>query len=211
MASQGTLLRHIRVVHEGMRKYSCKVCGIKFPYISDMLKHERVFAGSSNYPFKCHFCEHRFLLKQDVTRHQTVTHISKGNPKPTKEILKPKPPPTPKPKYIKCKICSLTFNSKSLVRHVQVVHDELRPYTCKFCDMKFGRRANHRNHELTHYGPAHYPHKCSLCEQRFLQRRVLDKHLEKHRAQPEYFISEKRKREGEAEGAAKNGLSECKQ
>ena len=46
-----------------------------------------------------------------------------------------------------CELCKQTFSdSKSLKKHVQAVHSQLKPYICQICGFQSSRKASARVH-----------------------------------------------------------------
>ena len=52
---------------------------------------------------------------------------------------------------IQCDFCDLVSNNKFAVkRHVQTVHEKLKPYKCEQCNRAFAKRCNMKLHMKIH-------------------------------------------------------------
>ena len=97
---------------------------------------------------------------------------------------------------------------QDLVRHVQYVHSDARPYMCLKCPKRFKRKADLSIHEQTHNPTLSYscehcgkafnqkrglkthiqthlsymdkPHQCQFCSMRFVRKQTLDNHMSTH-------------------------------
>jgi len=108
-----------------------------------------------------------------------------------------------------CHICSMGLKSRQdLVRHVQYVHSDARPFVCDKCPKRFKRKADlgiheqshntllsfsceHcgkafnqkralRTHIQTHLSYLDKPHQCTYCSMRFVRKQTLDNHMSTH-------------------------------
>ena len=64
-------LGDLNIVHEGIKKYNCKVCNRSFG-TSSHLKHHLKTVHEKN--FKCEFCEKCFGLKMNMIKHINIVH-----------------------------------------------------------------------------------------------------------------------------------------
>lgn len=144
------LARHIRDVHEGLKKYACDICGRAFANKGAKDDHRRIHTGERPYacehcpkmfrtlnsiyihnrvhtdykPHECSYCGKHFRSRQRLTHHET-THTGI--------------------KAFACDICGKTFSVKGEVVRHRATHNMEKPYDCK-CGMKFGQKRYLRNH-----------------------------------------------------------------
>ncbi|XP_076657633.1 uncharacterized protein LOC143361826 isoform X2 [Halictus rubicundus] len=152
------LARHVRDVHEGLKKYACDICGRAFANKGAKDDHRRIHTGERPYacehcpkmfrtlnsiyihnrvhtdykPHKCSYCGKHFRSKQRLTHHET-THTGI--------------------KAFACEICGKTFSVKGEVVRHRAIHNEEKPFDCK-CGMKFGQKRYLRNHIKQHHKEA---------------------------------------------------------
>ena len=152
------LARHIRDVHEGLKKYACDICGRAFANKGAKDDHRRIHTGERPYacehcpkmfrtlnsiyihnrvhtdykPHKCTYCGKHFRSRQRLTHHET-THTGI--------------------KAFACEICGKTFSVKGEVVRHRAIHNEEKPFDCK-CGMKFGQKRYLRNHIKQHHKEA---------------------------------------------------------
>ncbi|XP_078035978.1 uncharacterized protein LOC144469489 isoform X2 [Augochlora pura] len=152
------LARHVRDVHEGLKKYACDICGRAFANKGAKDDHRRIHTGERPYacehcpkmfrtlnsiyihnrihtdfkPHKCSYCGKYFRSKQRLTHHET-THTGI--------------------KAFACEICGKTFSVKGEVVRHRAIHNEEKPFDCK-CGMKFGQKRYLRNHIKLHHKEA---------------------------------------------------------
>ena len=80
-----------------------------------------------------------------------------------------------KRKKKECQICGTVV--VNLPRHM-IVHSELRPYKCEFCEKEFKAKGNLTEHQRIHTGEK--PFKCELCGKKFTQSATLSFHMNIH-------------------------------
>ena len=70
--SMQSLKIHIKIIHEGLKKYECDLCGKGFSRFS-LKKHiEAVHGGLKN--FQCNYCEKSFSQLGNLKRHIQSIH-----------------------------------------------------------------------------------------------------------------------------------------
>lgn len=152
------LARHIRDVHEGLKKYTCDICGRAFANKGTKDDHRRIHTGERPYacehcpkmfrtlnsiyihnrvhtdykPHKCSYCNKYFRSRQRLTHHETTHTGIKAFP---------------------CEICGKTFSVKGEVVRHRAIHNEEKPFDC-ICGMKFGQKRYLRNHIKQHHKEA---------------------------------------------------------
>ena len=66
----------------------------------------------------------------------------------------------------------------SMQRHFKIVHLQLKPYKCKYCDQSFGKKMTLDHHQMRHTGEkAHF---CPFCGKGFIQKVALKTHIKTH-------------------------------
>ena len=76
-----------------------------------------------------------------------------------------------------CSTCGYSFTMKcALVKHVRVVHDKIKPFTCPrdSCDFSAGTKAQLERHVLTHDGVK--PFECTFCTSKFYTKNEQKEH-----------------------------------
>lgn len=150
------LARHIRDVHEGLKKYACDICGRAFANKGAKDDHRRIHTGERPYtcehcpktfrtlnsiyihnrvhtnykPHKCTYCGKYFRSRQRLNNHET-THTGV--------------------KAFSCEICGKSFSVKGEVMRHHATHNQEKPFNCKGCGMKFGQKRYLRNHIKQHH------------------------------------------------------------
>ena len=144
-----TLNQHKKLVHGDNPVFECNVCGKTFKRKGDLNVHIK---NHDNEPqFECRPCKKKMYKKTNLERHQEkfCKTIDKSNLQyqctkcPKKffaergrdrhEQLHDESP-------VQCPVCH-EFRSKSnLKSHIRVVHQQIKPFECVPCDMKFAEQ-----------------------------------------------------------------------
>ncbi|XP_055382314.1 zinc finger protein 254-like [Condylostylus longicornis] len=132
---------HIRIVHDGDRRFICELCGAAFGTNKNLLDHH--LTHSEEKKFHCSKCNKAFKCKRTLKFH-VETHDETEYP---------------------CHLCGLKLNTKRILRRHMLVHSDENKYKCNFCSKEFKRQYEFKNHLLLHTGLKLY--QCSFCELTF--------------------------------------------
>ena len=154
MSSARSLETHIKFVHEKQYNYVCETCNRKCGKPSELKRHIE-FAHQGIKIFSCDMCDHRVSSKVLLPVHKFAKH---GVPMP-----------------FSCEICAKGFPSSTLVNfHVKKDHDKVR-HKCTVCSREFGVKSSMKRHmEMVHQ--CMKPYKCPECEISFGYKHSMDRH-----------------------------------
>lgn len=123
-AGNANLRKHIKSVHDKLKRYKCKICDGMFPFLHRLKAHMRSHTGEQ--PYKCTICNKCFSLAASLRKHRQAVH----------EKLRP----------YKCEICDHEFFGSIALKIHMRKHTGEKPYKCKICDKCFSLNANLRKH-----------------------------------------------------------------
>ena len=81
-----SLINHVRIAHEGLKSYQCKLCEKAFMRSVDLKDHIKNIHVITSSDFKCDMCDEIFTQKSDV-----VAHIRKYHEVSVKSIIQSNP------------------------------------------------------------------------------------------------------------------------
>ena len=121
-------------------------------------------------PFKCAFCDERFLTEKSLNQQEQKKRKWKCNCSTANE----------EKKALRCSICDVAkdiFDSKRhLKMHILNVYEKNEPYQCSICEKAFCNEDLLKEHNaVVHEGKK--AHKCSKCDGIFGSRYYLKKHM----------------------------------
>ena len=123
---KNNIQRHIKSVHENMKRFFCENCEFATFEKSKLINHWSRFHHEKSKK-KCNICGKHF---SDLVLHIKNVHMVRNSEE--------------KPK---CGVCAKTFNtSKSLKRHVRSVHMKMKRHFCKNCDFSCFERSDLTKH-----------------------------------------------------------------
>ena len=154
----GSLKRHIKLVHEGVKDHTCDHCGKTFGRGYNLKMHLKTDHEGVKELKYCKFCGKGFTRVFTLQEHIKTVH----------EGLK---------KSFHCNNCSKVFGQQRLLnRHIKLVHDVVKIHNCEHCNKTFGRKDHLKNHIKTvHEGVKEF--KCEQCEKAFGEHENLKKHI----------------------------------
>ena len=175
-----------KVTSKSPNKHVCEECGKIFTKLQAFKQHQYTHGPKEQYPYQCDECDKAFINQGTFNEHK-LRHagIKKfecpqcGVKKTTKKELKSHMNSHTRERKYPCPNCPMIFYRSSNRRiHVDVVHQGIRRFVCRYCDQTFGKGDNLKNHELLHTGEK--PHACTECGKRFVQRVSLRSHMKTH-------------------------------
>ncbi|XP_065206018.1 oocyte zinc finger protein XlCOF26-like [Planococcus citri] len=194
-ASVENLAEHNVFVHDiGGTTYPCEYCDREFRAKNELTQHMRLDHQSSdtkdliirlpNGKFQCPLCDKVFCRKLNANQH-FICHVAEKNLSCDQcgfrchttaqlEAHKKK-----HEKRFCCDMCSKLFSYKfQLDIHVQGVHYNLRPFTCKICGKSFKTRYNFGSHMAQHKDIRNF--QCPFCPRRCRKSYDLRIHIRTH-------------------------------
>ena len=75
-AFRNSLIKHIKVIHEGLKNYVCQICNKAFSHKNHLKGHiEAIHEGKEGvYNYKCKYCERGFMRSSGLTMHVKNSH-----------------------------------------------------------------------------------------------------------------------------------------
>lgn len=157
--NKNTLASHVRQMHSGLAApYSCEQCGKSFFSAAKFKLHMNTHGDAMD--FACELCSKRFALKENLTKHLTVTHTEiksfecphcgqgfKRNGALKKHMDRLHPTGGEEVASLECKVCGKGFGHPTLLkRHERLHEDVVVEYRCKLCPINCARRDNLLRH-----------------------------------------------------------------
>ena len=120
---------------------------------------------------KCSYCTKTFSISSSLLQHKIFVHnlccgCKKTFPNVRSLFEHQKQcqfPISSTRKIIKCNQCDALFNYFNARRHKQTVHEKMRAFACKKCDMKFFQK-EHLSSHLSGSSLAIKPYRCDMCD-----------------------------------------------
>ncbi|XP_060566669.1 gastrula zinc finger protein XlCGF57.1-like [Ruditapes philippinarum] len=164
--SQVNLEKHLRLHTGAVTVFTCETCNKKFSHQKNLVQHMKIHQGNSGKQFKCPECPAAYSYKCHLSRH-LIIHTGE--------------------KPYKCKFCGKAFNRNAhLIRHRKMHSGGEKEWKCEHCGFAFWEKGDLVRHIKSHEG--NRPLKCDYCEQTFVWKRYLLKHLNNyHKADDKHF------------------------
>lgn len=158
-AQESGLVRHVRAIHEGVRRYKCPICPLVFETHLKLREHQTQHPDPR--PFQCDACGRTFLSQKHLYHHRKYHHTDRGL-------------------RVSCDQCFRVFSSTSVMRrHHKVVHLGLKEFQCDVCSAKVSTKQYLKEHLRTHSDER--PEICAVCGKTFQMRGNLRQHMKTHR------------------------------
>eukprot|EP00092_Neocalanus_flemingeri_P029541 GFUD01032084.1.p1 GENE.GFUD01032084.1~~GFUD01032084.1.p1 ORF type:complete len:464 (-),score=93.06 GFUD01032084.1:57-1448(-) len=156
-----TLYNHYYKDHNLPKPHVCEICGKTFVLNSDLINH--MYIHSEEKKFKCEECGASFHQKRVLGEHKLKHKVKRGTYTGASTVC-----------------CGKVFTSKQRLKlHVQVVHENQKPFECEECKKLFARQDTLRQHKLIHEGK--FDLQCEICSKQFRGRsRILQNHMKRH-------------------------------
>ena len=135
-------------------------------------RRKKVLDNSSK-RYSCEECSKTFLHLWDLCEHRQNKH-NDPSAAVTADISSEKPGVTAE--VYECRVCSKAFKNKALmIRHLNVVHTNERPFECTLCELKFKSSTNLKAHQTSHSNEKKFS--CVSCEKQFAYKTSLVQHV----------------------------------
>ena len=149
---------HIKVVHQRIKPFVCDICCKAFVqifYLNAHMNQKHLFIK----PFECQECHKCYSTKYLLKSHENV-HCD-----------------TFKKHKFSCNICGKFFTGQgNRDYHVQLVHENVKPYQCNNCSKWFGRK----HHLAEHIKAVHNKLRsfgCKICDKSYSRKHHLYRHV----------------------------------
>lgn len=143
-----------------MELFKCDKCSYKTFSLSSLNNiHKRIH--NTQKAFLCDICAKAFKNPKQLSTHKAIHKISH------------------KICNFLCEICNRPFASRRLLRlHTEGVHQQLKRFTCNYCDYKANSKSAVQLHERKHTGLK--PYHCTLCSYATSDHNSFRRHKSKH-------------------------------
>ncbi|XP_055711525.1 zinc finger protein 62-like [Phlebotomus papatasi] len=152
-----SLLRHVKVVHKGLKEFHCSQCDRSFTTAVSLRNHMMRHEGIKNHV--CTVCGVKKVTRASLQNHMIIHAKDK--------------------RIWSCELCPFKFNRReNLNQHVKRIHHGIKNHHCTLCNKSFGHPSGLKYHLMVHTGER--PHACSKCNKRFIRLDRLKMHMKLH-------------------------------
>lgn len=153
LRDEHTLKCHVKTVH-GEKKFSCDVCGKRFPHRGVLNAHRK----THNRPlFTCEVCNEIFKDSSYFKKH--VKSHSGSRP------------------HV-CKVCGKSYLQNSHLKVHMSLHAKEKPFECNICQKSFRLARPFKEHLNMHRKVKNF--KCTVCEYSSCFHKNLEAHMKNH-------------------------------
>ena len=158
-ASKGSLQRHSKEIHQGIRKSQarCELCGKELSSKTYLELHVKSVHKKEK-QFQCDICNKLYSSKSHLNTHKKQIH--------TEESLA---------RCYQCDSCDKKFKSNGMLKVHKDSHEGKR-HKCNQCELTFGNAPNLRRHFKKVHAGENY--KCDICGKEVSDKDYLKKHIQ---------------------------------
>ena len=160
------MVKHVKMVHEKLRPWTCEECNKSFSDRRDLIAHEdSIHKGLK--PFDCPYCDYKCARKKNMYVHIKNIHGDKGSHHG-------------KPSY-ECGQCGHVAKHRRLLeQHIRSVHEiTVKEFQCGLCDFKAATKMSVDRHMQSHTKERRSltAGECSMCGESFTNAAKLVSHM----------------------------------
>ncbi|KAH6935126.1 hypothetical protein HPB50_003492 [Hyalomma asiaticum] len=193
--SRGSLTKHKRT-HDFANATKCPHCSKEFATLDYMRNHERL-VHTRNFKFSCRLCGHKFPNERKQQTHMAVVHEQELTPEELKAMTRVRHMRCPDCSFatysslqfkqhrathtgrypFSCTLCDRAFAFRfQLTLHMRRQHRPGGPLACPHCPRHFIAEDAHSAHVALHGAPHAKGLECTQCKRLYETPRLLEKH-----------------------------------
>lgn len=142
------------------KEFTCPICKKQCKSSSTLRTHEKTHSDTR--PYVCSACPKSFKIRGDLKRHYRI-HTNE------------------RPYQCRIEGCDLKFITSDNRKCHELIHQNIRLFTCSQCTKSFSNKRNLVNHENIHTKTK--PYVCNVCERRFTEYSSWYKHSRVHKCE----------------------------
>uniref|UniRef100_A0A131YW12 Zinc finger protein n=1 Tax=Rhipicephalus appendiculatus TaxID=34631 RepID=A0A131YW12_RHIAP len=193
--SRGSLTKHKRT-HDFANATKCPHCSKEFATLDYMRNHERL-VHTRNFKFSCRLCGHKFPNERKQQTHMAVVHEQELTREELNAMTRVRRMSCPDCSFatysalqfrqhrathtgrypFSCTLCDRAFTFRfQLTLHMRRQHRPGGPLMCPHCPRHFIAEDSHRAHVALHGAPHAKGLECTQCKRLYETPRLLEKH-----------------------------------